>query len=52
MAQENLIKLQCTVCKHINYHSTKNKKQNPEALELKKFCRWCRKHQPHKEMKK
>ena len=52
MAQEYFIKLQCTVCKRINYHTTKNKKVNPEELELKKFCKWCRKHQPHKEMKK
>ena len=52
MAQENLIKLQCTKCKRINYQSTKNKKANPEPLELKKYCKWCRSHQPHKEMKK
>ena len=52
MAQETLVKMQCTVCKHINYNTTRNKKSVPEALSLKKFCRWCRKHQPHKEMKK
>ncbi|OGE79085.1 MAG: 50S ribosomal protein L33 [Candidatus Doudnabacteria bacterium RIFCSPHIGHO2_01_FULL_46_14] len=52
MAQENLVKLQCTVCKRINYHTTRNKKAVPNALELKKFCRWCKKHQVHKEMKK
>ena len=52
MAQENLIKLQCSVCKRINYHTSKNKKLNPDALELKKFCQWCRKHQVHKETKK
>lgn len=52
MAQENLIKLQCTVCKRINYYTNKNKKSTPEALELKKFCKWERKHTLHKEMKK
>lgn len=52
MSQENLIKLQCTVCKRINYNTTKNKKINPEPLELKKFCKWDRKHTLHKEMKK
>ncbi|MDP3993654.1 MAG: 50S ribosomal protein L33 [Candidatus Doudnabacteria bacterium] len=52
MPQENLIKLQCTVCKRINYNTTKNKKTTPELLELKKFCKWERKHTLHKEMKK
>ena len=31
--------------------STKNKKTTTERLEMKKFCRHCRKHQPHKEIK-
>ena len=52
MSQENLSKLQCTVCKRINYHTTRNKKVVPEPLELKKFCRWDRKHTLHKELKK
>jgi len=52
MAQENLIKLQCAVCKRINYNTHKNKKIHPDALELKKFCKWCRKHTAHKETKK
>jgi len=30
---------------------TKNKKTTTERLEMKKFCRHCRKHQPHKEIK-
>ena len=34
------------------YITTKNKKNTPERLELKKYCRFCRKHFPHKEMKK
>ncbi|TSA46025.1 50S ribosomal protein L33 [bacterium] len=52
MSQDNLIKMQCTVCKRINYHSHKNKKVNPETMELKKYCKWDRKHTLHKEMKK
>jgi len=54
MPQENLIKLQCGQCKRINYWSRRNKKkvQGPsgkktEKLELKKFCKWCRKHTAH-----
>jgi len=42
MSQDNLIKLQCTVCKHINYYSTRNKKTVKAKLQLKKHCKWCR----------
>ncbi|MBI4050154.1 MAG: 50S ribosomal protein L33 [Candidatus Doudnabacteria bacterium] len=52
MSQETLIKMQCTVCKRINYQTHKNKKNTPEALEIKKFCKWDRKHTLHKELKK
>ena len=52
MAQESLIKMQCSVCKRVNYHTNKNKKVNPEPLALEKFCKWCRKHTGHKETKK
>lgn len=51
MSQENLIKFECTVCKHINYYSHKNKKKIKARLELKKFCEWCEKHALHKETK-
>ncbi len=53
MSQDNLIKLKCEVCGNINYYSHKNKKKLREhKLELKKFCKKCRKHTLHKEMKK
>lgn len=51
MSQDNLIKFECTVCKHVNYHSNKNKKTLKNRLELKKFCTWCNKHTVHKETK-
>lgn len=51
MSQDNLIHLECTVCKHTNYHSKKNKKTIRVRLELKKHCPWCGKHTPHKETK-
>lgn len=44
-----LITLACTVCKERNYHSEKNKRNDPERLELKKYCPRCREHQPHRE---
>jgi large subunit ribosomal protein L33 len=51
MSQENLIKLECTECKRINYYSQKNKKAIKERLELKKYCKHCKKHTLHKETK-
>ena len=45
------ITLVCSECKQINYDSTKNKKNDPDRLELKKYCRFCRKHTLHKESK-
>ena len=46
------VKLQCTVCKKTNYFAKKSKTLVDKKLELKKFCRWCRKHTVHKETKK
>ena len=50
MAQEHII-FECTQCKNRGYHSTKNKKKHPDKLELKKFCKSCKKHTVHKEIK-
>lgn len=47
----DMITLQCTECKRRNYTTTKNKKTMTERLELKKFCRFCRKHISHREVK-
>ncbi|NQT84791.1 50S ribosomal protein L33 [bacterium] len=44
-----IITLACTVCKQRNYTTTKNKKASSGRLELKKYCRFCRKHTSHKE---
>ena len=46
-----IITLQCEVCKNRNYSVKKNKKTNPDRLEIKKYCRFCRKHTKHKEVK-
>jgi large subunit ribosomal protein L33 len=45
-------KLACTVCKTTNYFVKKTKKTAEKKLEIKKFCRSCKKHTPHKESKK
>lgn len=46
-----IIILGCSECKNRNYSTTKNKKIHPEKLELKKYCRTCRRHTIHKETK-
>ena len=51
MSQDNMIKMECTECKRINYFSHKNKKILKDRLELKKYCKHCRKHVLHKETK-
>ena len=38
------IVLACTECKQRNYNTMKNKKNDPDRLEMNKYCRFCRKH--------
>ncbi len=45
------ITLVCSECKQRNYDTTKNKKNDPDRIEISKYCRFCRKHTPHKESK-
>ena len=47
-----IVTLQCTDCKDKNYSTTKNKKTTTERLEMSKFCKKCRKHTSHKEVKR
>ncbi len=46
-----VIHVACTECKEMNYTTTKNKKNDPERLELRKFCPRCRAHTLHRETK-
>ena len=50
MAQDNLIKMKCEETGDI-YYTYKNKKQNPDPLELKKYNQKLRKHTTYKEAK-
>ncbi|MBX7221906.1 MAG: 50S ribosomal protein L33 [Blastocatellia bacterium] len=50
MARDNIV-LQCPECKNRNYVTDKNKKTTTGRLEFSKYCRFCRKHTPHKETK-
>ena len=47
----NKITLACTECKQRNYDTFKNKKNDPERIEIKKYCKFCKKHTAHKEAK-
>jgi large subunit ribosomal protein L33 len=43
------ITLACQECKHRNYITRKNRRNDPDRLELKKYCPNCRCHRPHRE---
>lgn len=46
-----IITLACTECKSRNYVTQKNKKNDPDRMELRKYCSRCRAHRPHRETK-
>ena len=43
------VTLECQECKRRNYITSKNKAEQRERIELKKYCKWDRKHTVHKE---
>jgi large subunit ribosomal protein L33 len=43
------ITLACTECKRRNYQTNKSKRNTPDRLEVKKYCRWCGRHTAHRE---
>ena len=45
------VTLACKECSQRNYNTTKNKKNNPDRIELQKYCKFCKKHTTHKETK-
>ena len=45
------VTLACGECKNRAYTTQKNKKNTTNRLELKKYCRFCRKHTVHRETK-
>ncbi|MFB0520078.1 MAG: 50S ribosomal protein L33 [Desulfatiglandales bacterium] len=47
----DIITLVCTICRHRNYTTTKNKRRTPDRLQFKKYCPSCRTHTVHKEAK-
>jgi large subunit ribosomal protein L33 len=47
----DFVTLGCTVCGERNYTTSKNRKNDPQRLELNKYCHRCRVIRPHKETK-
>ena len=45
------IKLDCTECKRYTHTSEKNKKNDPDRMEIIMYCPFCKKHTIHKESK-
>ncbi|MBO0804467.1 MAG: 50S ribosomal protein L33 [Nocardiopsaceae bacterium] len=43
------ITLACQDCKRRNYITRKNRRNNPNRMELKKYCSWCKRHTAHRE---
>ena len=48
---QTIISMECTECKRRNYATTKNKTQHPDHINLSKYCKHCRRHTDHKEVK-
>ena len=43
------ITMACVDCKNRNYITRKNRRNDPDRIELKKFCPHCGKHTAHRE---
>jgi large subunit ribosomal protein L33 len=52
-AAENrpVITLACTECRERTYTTETNKKNDPNRLELRRYCPRCRRHTLHRETK-
>ncbi|MBN1565913.1 MAG: 50S ribosomal protein L33 [Anaerolineae bacterium] len=46
-----VIHFACTECNERNYTSMKNRRNDPQRLELTKYCSRCKKHTLHRETK-
>lgn len=46
-----IIHLACTECRERNYTTTKNRRNDPDRLQLAKYCPRCRTHRAHREVR-
>ena len=45
------VTLACTECKQRNYSTMKNKKNDPDRIEMMKYCKFSKDHTLHTETK-
>ncbi|MGH3326995.1 MAG: 50S ribosomal protein L33 [Streptomycetales bacterium] len=43
------ITMACVECKERNYITNKNRRNDPDRMRLKKYCRRCNSHTEHRE---
>jgi large subunit ribosomal protein L33 len=46
-----LVTLACVECRERNYITEKNKRNDPDRMEFRKYCPRCREHRMHRETK-
>jgi large subunit ribosomal protein L33 len=46
-----LVTLQCPDCRERNYLTSKNRRNDTQRLERRKFCPTCRGHRVHREVR-
>ncbi len=46
-----IITLACSECRERNYTTEKNRRNDSERIELRKYCPRCRVHRPHREVR-
>ncbi len=46
-----VITLACEECRERTYHTSKNRRNDPQRLELRKFCPRCGRHAPYREVR-
>jgi len=47
----SVVTLACPDCRERTYATSKNKRNDPDRLELKKYCPRCRRHLLHREVR-
>jgi large subunit ribosomal protein L33 len=43
------VTLACDECKRRNYQTEKSKRNDPNRIEMRKYCKWCKQHTGHRE---
>jgi len=46
-----VVEMACTECRQRNKVTTKNRRNDPDRMELRKFCPRCRGHRLHREVR-